>query len=428
MRNALKWAAILLLPALILCIFGSHLHALTTGVSAGVAGVGVAVGLKGLAVMGATNTLGNYNETFFAQEALIQLEKALGMSGRVYKGYNPNPQVLGDTIQVRRPSTFTAADAPSADQNLATESVAIKLDTWKEVKFSLTDKDLSLTSEKIISDHIRPAAVALADVVDQTLNGLYKQIPWYTQMSATPALSDITKLKKVMFDNKVPMRDESLLHLQIGSNEQMAFQNAMTVLQNPQASGLRDGSLGTLYGFDTFANQNAPSHTSGVAADSTGTVDGANAVGATSISISGVTAGITVKAGDIVSIAGDSQQYNIAADATDADGSAFVITITPGLKKATAGTEVVTIFLGGAAKTQNIAFHSNAFCLATAPLSDMGNQLGAKIATISDPITGLSLRSRLFYVGDSSTVKVALDILFGVKTLDPNLAVRGYAA
>jgi hypothetical protein len=53
----------------------------------------------------------------------------------------------------------------------------------------------------------------------------------------------------------------------------------------------------------------------------------------------------------------------------------------------------------------------------------MGSELGAKIATITDPITGLSIRSRLFYVGDSSAVKVALDVLYGVKTLDPNLAV-----
>ena len=59
-----------------------------------------------------------------------------------------------------------------------------------------------------------------------------------------------------------------------------------------------------------------------------------------------------------------------------------------------------------------------------APLSELGGQLGAKIATVADPQTGLSLRSRLFYDGSNSKVIVALDVLYGVKTLEPNRAVR----
>ena len=376
------------------------------------------------------NTLGNYNETFFAQEALIQLEKVLGMAGRVYRDYNANPQVKGDTIQIRRPSSFTAADAPATASALATDSVSITLDKWKEVKFALTDKDLALTSDRIVSDHIRPAAVALADQIDQDMAALYKQVPWHQTLTATPVLADIAKIKKLMFDNKVP-RSDGKLHFMIGGAEEQAFLTALGasgMMPGQQDSALRDGSMGRLFGYDTWANQNAPSHTSGVAADAAGTVDGVNAVGATTIVISAVTAGITVKTGDIVTITGDSQQYNVAADATDADGTAFSFTITPGLKKATAGAEVVTVFLGGASKTQNLAFHTNAFALATAPLSDIGNQLGAKIATISDPLTGISLRSRLFYIGDTSTVNVALDVLYGVKCLDPNLAVRADAA
>ncbi len=44
------------------------------------------------------------------------------------------------------------------------------------------------------------------------------------------------------------------------------------------------------------------------------------------------------------------------------------------------------------------------------------------------PVAGLyfSLRCRMFYMPDLSKYKVALDVLFGVVTLDPNLAVRGY--
>jgi hypothetical protein len=420
MKSFMKWAAVVLAPVLALFVLGAPAHAAVALHAHALSGLG------GLALVGATNTLGNYNETFFAQEALIQLEKALGMAGRVYRGHEVNPQAKGSTIQVRRPSTFTAQAAPSTDQNITTDSVAITLDQWDEVKFSLTDKDLALTSDKIISDHIRPAAVALADKVDLVLNTLVNKVPWYTVMSATPALADITKLKKVMFDNKVPMKDESKLHFQIGSSEQMAFQNAMTVLQNPQASSLRDGSLGTLYGFDTFANQNAPAHTSGTAADNVGALTADTAVGDVTIAIGSFEAAGTVKVGDIVVIAGDPQQYTVLTNAAASGGAIAALAIYPAIKNISLSTAVVTVFLGGAAKTQNVAFHENAFCLATAPLSTLGNELGARIATVTDPITGLSLRSRLFYVGDSSVVKVALDVLFGVQVLDPNLAVRGY--
>ena len=421
MRTLLKWCATVMVPVLALTLFITPAHAATAAVQPDLLGPGA------LLLAGATNTLGNYNETFFAQEALIQLEKVLGMAGRCYRGFNADPQIKGSTIQIRRPSSFTAADAPAVASNINTDSVSIVLNRWKEVKFSLTDKDLALSSDRIISDHIRPAAVAIADQVDQDMAQLYNDIPWYSTMSATPALSDITAIKKVMFGNKVPFKDESQLHFMIGGNEQMAFQNAMTVLQNPQAAGLRDGSLGRLYGFDTWANQNTPVHTSGVAADSVGAVTGANAIGTASLVINGVTAGGTFNQGDSFSIAGDAQRYVLTANVTADGGGNATLPIAPALKQATAGSEVVTFFLGGASKTQNLAFHTNAFALATAPLSTMGNQLGAKIAVISDPITNISLRSRLFYIGDTSSVVVALDILYGVKTLDPNLAVRGNA-
>jgi hypothetical protein len=388
-------------------------------------------GLAGLAVSGVTNTLGNYNETFFAQEALIQLEKVLGLAGRIHRDFSDATKGQGDTVQVRRPATFTAQDAPSTSQNVTTESIAVTVDKWKEVKFELTEKDLSLTNEKIISDHIRPAAVALADQIDQDLATLYKKIPWHSTLQATPVLGDIGKLRQIMFDNKVPLTDKSMLHYMVDGATELAFLNALAasgMQPNQQDSSLREGSMGRLYGFDVWANQNTPSHTSGVAADATGTIDGINAVGATSMLISAVTAGITVKEGDSFAITGDTQRYVITADATDADGAAMSISFYPALKQATSASQVITIFLGGASKKQTLAFHRNFACLATAPLTDMGNKLGANITTISDPITQLSLRSRIFYMPDSSVIKVALDVLYGFKMLDPNLAVRGDAA
>lgn len=72
-----------------------------------------------------SNTLSVYDPLFYAQEALIQLEKALGMAGRVFRGYDKSPQQKGSVISIRRPSTFTALAAPQSAQAINASEVQI---------------------------------------------------------------------------------------------------------------------------------------------------------------------------------------------------------------------------------------------------------------------------------------------------------------
>lgn len=382
----------------------------------------------------ATNTLGNYDETFFAQAALMQLEKELGMAGRVHRDYDPTPRARGATISIRRPSTFTAQQEPSSAQDVATEMVDMTLNQWYGVKFGLTDKDLTLSAPQIIEDHIRPAAVAIADKIDQTLAALYLDVPWVSPQTSTPVLADLAAARKIMRDNKVPLNMRGSLHYMIDSTTEMEYVKALSAVTNALTSddALREGSLGRLYGYDVFANQNTPVHTSGVAADAAGAVDKGSGTtntypaGTTTMHIDGLTSGATLKAGDTFVLTDHTQRYVLTADGTNESSGDIDIAFSPPLKEGADENEVITFILTGSAKAQTLAWHRNAFALAMAPLSDMGGQLGARISTISDPTTNLSLRARMFYVGNDSTVYVGLDALWGVKTLDPNMAVRVY--
>jgi len=377
------------------------------------------------------NTLGVYNPIFYAQEALIQLEKALGMASRVYLGYDEERRSFrrGETINIRKPSTFTAQDAPSTAQDLDTETVALTLSYWREVKFKLTDKELTFTGERIINDHIRPAAYALADDIDLKLNLEYKNIPWFHDVGATPGVSDITSTKQVLFDNNVPMAP-GMIHFEIDGTLQNSFEQlaAFSQWQGAGPDGVstqRTGSLGTKFGAEIFANQNVQDHTSGVCADSTGAIDflAGYSKGATTIHVDGMTQNGTWTTGDSFVIAGNTQRYVVTADVVfvGVEGEAD-IDIFPALVQDHSDNDVVTGSVDN--HTANLMFHRNTFALAMAPLSEMGNELGANIASVQDPVTGLALRSRLYYVGNSSEVHVALDVLYGVKTLDPNLACR----
>lgn len=375
------------------------------------------------------NVITPYDPIFYAQAGLELLEKSLGMAGRVFRGYDKNPQQRGSTIQISKPGTFTAQDAPSAAQGLAPESLTIQLNYWREVKFTLTDKELSYTSEKIIADHVQPAVYALADDIDQKLAALYKDIPWYNTATNPIAIADLTGTRKILFDNRVPMND---LHLMVNgtTEEQMLRQSAFTQWQGAGQQGVESqlrGTLGTKFGMEVFANQNAPIHTSGVAADAAGAVDnGAGyAAGIKTMHVDGVTDGGTFLIGDSFSIAGHTQRYVVTKNITVASATGdHDVEFEPGLEALVADDAVVTYFLGGASKGQNIAFHRNAFALAMAPLPMIGDGIGAKIEAILDPKTGLAMRSRVYYDGGASAVYVAMDVLYGVKTLNRNMAVR----
>lgn len=380
-----------------------------------------------------TNTLGVYNPIFYAQEALIQLESALGMAGRVHRGFDEERKSAnkGDTINIRRPSTFTAQNAPSTAQDLDTETVAMVLDQWKEVKFKLTDKELAYTGERIINDHIRPAAYALADNVDQALNALYADIPWLYSLNASPGsvVTDVTGPRKVLFDNGVPIGDSSNMFyevdgtLEAGLLANSAFGQWQGAGPTGQATQVR-GAMGERFGLNFFANQNVTAgHTSGTASATTLAVLADTSKGATTIGLDAGSVTGTVVPGDSFVIAGNTQRYAITNTVTAATNAFAGVTFTPPLAADAAEDAVVTLTTSDST-AENIAFHRNAFGLGMAPLPDSARELGAKVETVQDPITGLSLRARVYYVGDSSEVHVALDILYGVKTLDPNLAVR----
>jgi len=374
------------------------------------------------------NTLGYYNPVFYANEALRLLYENLGMARYVYRGYENERRSFGrgEYINIRRPGTFSAGDAPAAATAIASESVQIQLAYWREVKFELTDKELAFTGEQIIRDHIAPAAHALAVDIDTKLASLYQEVPWYVDGGTAITVALIAQIKRVMATNKVPL-DSRYFMLDEFFEEEMVKIGDFNRYDGGGAAGVNmqlSGLMGRKFGYDFFMNQNVPTHTPGVCADVAGAVDlvaGYDA-GDTTVHIDAVTDGGTATAGDILSITGDTQKYAITTGVTFTGGEGDCV-ISPALKQAVLDNAVVGIDIT-AAGPQNMAFHKNAFALVVAPLPDLGGELGTRMATVTDPTTGLSLRSRLFYEPNSSAINVALDVLYGVKTLDPNMAVR----
>jgi len=87
------------------------------------------------------------------------------------------------------------------------------------------------------------------------------------------------------------------------------------------------------------------------------------------------------------------------------------------------GTNVPSV--GSPAVRKNLAFHKNAFALVSRPLATAVDETpGAMQFVANDPDTGIALRVTMSYNATKLATQVTVDVLYGVKTLDANLAVR----
>ena len=378
------------------------------------------------------NVLGNFSPIFYAQEGLIQLWEAMGMARRVHMGFDRERATFkkGSIISIKRPSDFTVQDAPGTAEDIDVDTVDITLDQWKTVKFKLSDKEYAYTGQNIIDEHIIPAALRLANQIDLDLNGLYSDIPWYHDLAAAGTEADVVDTMKIAFDNKVPTEDMANMHFEVSSamHASLLKQDAFTSHQGSGDVGVAAqirGQIAQRYGCNFFANQNVPTHTKGTSGTTAVLTNGAIVKGATSVNLDAGTLIGTVVPGDVFSIAGQTQQYAVTNSVTASGNAMAAVTFTPPLTADVSDGTSVTLELD--THTANMLFHKNAFALAFAKLPDLknfDNQLGAQVASVQDPRTGLALRARVYYVGDDSEIHVALDALYGKKTLDPNLAVR----
>ena len=390
------------------------------------------------------NYVDPYKPVFYAQEALIAIENALGMAKRVHRGYENERRSYGkgDTIQITKPGTFsTQAGGNGTIGDLNPTKVDIELTTWREVKFGLTDQEMAYTSDKIIADHIGPAAYALAAYVEADLAGLYKYVPWSYNLASTITSADLIGARKVLRDVAGNIIDTNLVHMGIDSTLEAAFLG-LNLFSSVDAAGaaanqsLLGGSLGTRFGVEPFVQQGMTQHTSGTIISADGDVAGALAADAkerdTTISVSGFANGggtETLAAGDSFVIAGNTQRYVVTEDTAMAGGANAAVPIYPAIVADADSGAVVTVekksgTVYSDAYYPNILFHKNAFALGMAPLPDYSNAgVGVQMFTVLDPQTGLSVRARTAYNDQYAKMVVTLDILYGIKCLDPNLAV-----
>jgi len=393
--------------------------------------------------------------TIIAREALRILDNNCVMGKLVYRGYEEefdkkvNGYEVGTTISVRRPTDYTVRTGRTASiQDVTEGSFPLVVNTQIGVDFQFTSQELTLSIGELSDRAIKPAMVQLANQIDGDLLGLYNlAYNWVgaTTTSAIDSFSDFAKAPERLDLGAVPQDDRSAVLSPTDTWAMLGSQTAL-FMQEVARGAYRNASLGQIGGIDTYMSQNVKTHSRGTATTATVLSPTSTTYALTlnsntmSIALNFATSQ-SIAAGDVFTISGTFavnpvtkavqsylQQFVVTAAA---GGTGTVtVTITPPIittgafqTVSAAPTTATAITFTGAGATnyaQNLVFHKNAIALVVVP---MVKPPGA-VDVSRQSYKGYSVRVIPYYSGSNDISAWRLDLLYGVKLLDPRLITR----
>lgn len=227
--------------------------------------------------------------------------------------------------------------------------------------------------------------------------------------------SDAAQLRKILDDNGAPLTDRTLVlnttaGASVRAKQAQAYMAGADTLQ-------RNGVLFDINGFALRESAQVPTVTAGAMASAT-TSAAALTVGQTVLPLATAGTGV-VAAGDIITLANDTNKYVVSAvsfaGANPASGDSITIA-APGLRVAqSSAARAITVI---ATAARNVGFSRNAILLATRlPATPAEGDLASDRTTVTDPNSGLSFEVAV-YPGYLMNV-YHLRIAWGVAVIKP---------
>lgn len=374
-----------------------------------------------------TNTTTNIIPQLLAQ-GLLSLREMAVMPRFVNRAYETLAGDKGSSIDVPVSSSITAAAVTPGvifpnDTGVSPTKVTINLNSWYEAPFFLTDKEMLEVMNGTIPLQAQEAVKALANQVDNDILALYKSVYGYAGVAGTTPfatdLSEFLDARKALNNQLAPLDPRFVVldpDAEANALGLRAFQDASF---RGDAAGITDGIIGRKLGSTWFVDQNVPTHTAGTASGAT--LDNTDMVaGVKTATLASAGTG-TILVGDVITFGQDTSGQTYVVTSGDADVSnGGTITFEPGLKTSwTANNSTVTV---KASHVANMAFHRDAFALATRPFAGADPMGIGQFSSAVDPISGLTLR--LEVSREYKRTRFSYDILYGVACVRRELACR----
>lgn len=384
------------------------------------------------------NNLQYVLDTLVMPAALPVLREACVLPALVATDFDGVAKEQYETIRVSTPAEVGPADtmdvdAGSSSSDLTPGKVDIKLDQWKYKQFQMNDKEMveSVTSG-VLPRAAESAIKSLANEVNAQLWGLYVDIPYFAGTAGTTPSSNAAVIgaRKSLQKTLAPLGDRRLV---VGVDAEAELVNLWSdVMKTGSTEALVAASMGHKFGMDIFADQQSPMHTFGTFASGSPLVNGAVSAGAQTMNVDGGSAAETLKKGDVFTVAGCKDQsgalyqFVVLANATASTGAITGLTFYP--KAPTGGfadNAAITVVKPGSGTQYaiNMAFHRDAFMFAARALAAEQSE-NSTISVAVDPVSGIPLRLETWREPGKAKRLWRFDILFGVKTLRPELAAR----
>lgn len=229
-----------------------------------------------------------------------------------------------------------------------------------------------------------------------------------TPFATAGDFTDASFAKKILLDNGSPEFDNHLIMNTTAGATLVGKQASANVAGTDSIQ--RQGVLLPLSGLDLRQSAQVVSFTKGTGASYTTNTAG-YAVGATDITL--ITGTGTVLAGDVVTFAGDTNKYVVAAGVA-APG---VITLAaPGLRVAIPASATAVTLVANSAR--NMVFNRSAIVLAArAPARPEEGDMAEDVMMITDPRSGLTFEFSMYKGYRKVRYEVAL--AWGVKNIKP---------
>ena len=383
---------------------------------------------------------------------LMALRQRVIMPRLVNSDFSNDAVAKGTQIVIPLPvavadQAVTPSNVLVAPTDVTLTSATLALDQWRHSKpVGLTDKEKTEidADANFLPMQMSEAIKGLANTLNAYIwgkyttstSGVYGFIsnpsagaasaiidPFASGTTDTSGVSAATNAKRVLNAQLCPRQDRRGV-LNFNAEAAMLDLGAISDAEKIGSPDVKiEGEIGRKFGIDWFADDHVPSHTVGTCFASTPadvTCKESEAKGSTAISILDAGAG-TLVAGDIFTIAGDSQTYVVtgsSAPYTLHASNDTQVSILPHLKVAVSGGgQVITV---KNSHVVNMVFHRDAFGFAMRVLEM--DVTGRQVMTMTDPVSGITLR--LMVTPQHYQTTWSFDILYGAALVRPEFAMR----
>lgn len=388
--------------------------------------------------------------TAVTREALRILHQKLNFVGNIVREYDDSyaksGAKIGDSLKIRLPNQYTVrSGATLAAQDTKETSVTLQVNNQKGVDLNFSSVELTLSLDDFSKRILDPATSVLAANVESDALSMYKDVHQSIWNGASAATYNKALDARVLLQNALaPPNDRTALMNPLDMSDIVKDTKTLFNSQSEVNKQYKEGYMGRAAGFDWAENTMMPAHTRGAGntAYTTDTRTSALAADGTEYSSITVASGSgALKKGDVFTIAnlnrvhpetkvttGIAHQFVCTADQTSGTTTiAFSPPIVLGGPKqncATAGTSATAaITFAGTASTAvgtSLMFQKEAFAFATA---DLVMPKGVDFAA-REVFDGISMRIVRAYDINNDLFPCRLDVLYGYKTLRPQLAAR----